>query len=189
LLFPAVSFSLPEWIGEIISGPDQNYPTPEDKMDVVIQLARKNIRHGGGPFGAAIFDSQTHRLISPGVNLVLRENCSVLHAEMVAIMLAQKILGSYDLAAAGTYELVTSTEPCAMCLGAIPWSGVTSLVCGAHGEDAQKIGFDEGEKPTAWADALENRGIRVTCDICRGKAVDVLQEYAVSGGTIYNGRQ
>jgi tRNA(Arg) A34 adenosine deaminase TadA len=67
------------------------------------------------------------------VNVVVTHNCSILHAEMVAIALAQKKLGRYDISDEGKsdYELVASTELCAMCFGAIPWSGVTRLVCGA----------------------------------------------------------
>ena len=80
---------------------------------------------------------------------------------MVAIMVAQQLVGDFDLCGEGQppYELVASTEPCAMCLGAIPWSGVRYLVCGARSEDAQRIGFDEGPKPVEWVRSLEKRGM------------------------------
>ncbi len=76
-----------------------------------------------------------------------------------------------------------------MCLGAIPWSGVRHLVCGARDEDASAIGFDEGEKPVEWVPALERRGIIVVRDVLREEAASVLREYAVSGGEIYNARR
>ena len=44
-----------------------------------------------------------------------------------------------------SFELFTSCEPCAMCLGASLWSGVKRMVCGATKDDAQAIGFDEGK--------------------------------------------
>ena len=115
----------------------------------------------------------------------------MVHAEIVAIIIAQQMVSSFDLNAPGLpeYELVSSTEPCAMCLGAIPWSGVTSLVCGARDEDARSIGFDEGEKPDQWIKALEKRSIKVTRDILRDKSKAVLQQYIDAGGIIYNGRQ
>ena len=75
-----------------------------------------------------------------------------------------------------------------MCLGALPWSGITSLICGARDEDARSIGFDEGEKPKQWIEALEGRSIQVTRDIFRDKAKLVLQKYIDDGGIIYNGR-
>ncbi|CAA9463261.1 MAG: hypothetical protein AVDCRST_MAG14-2813 [uncultured Rubrobacteraceae bacterium] len=76
-----------------------------------------------------------------------------------------------------------------MCLGAVPWSGVRSLLCGARGEDAEEIGFDEGTKPDRWVRSLEKRGIVVTRDVLRREAASVLREYARRGGEIYNPRQ
>jgi tRNA(Arg) A34 adenosine deaminase TadA len=73
-----------------------------------------------------------------------------------------------------------------MCFGAIPWSGVCRLVCGARDEDARAIGFDEGPKLADWVTALNERGITVLRDILRNEAVSVLREYIASGGIIYN---
>ncbi len=161
-------------------------------MDLITSLAQRNIEQGtGGPFGAGIFRADTHQFVAPGVNLVLSSHSSIAHAEMVAIMMAQQILGSHDLGATDLpqYELVTSCEPCAMCLGAICWSGVRQLVCGARGSDAEAIGFDEGPKPEKWTTALEQRGISVTLDLQRLKAAQVLQNYVEQGGEVYNSRQ
>jgi tRNA(Arg) A34 adenosine deaminase TadA len=76
-----------------------------------------------------------------------------------------------------------------MCLGAIPWSGINSLVCGARDEDARNIGFDEGDKPDNWPQKFESRFISVKRDILRDKAKAVMQQYVDSGGIIYNGRR
>lgn len=157
-------------------------------MRFVINLARENVRHGtGGPFAAAVFDG-TGRLVAPGINLVVASNCSVLHAEIVALMLAQKSLARYDLGDGGRlrYDLVTTTEPCAMCFGAVPWSGILQLVCGARDEDARAIGFDEGPKLTDWVSALNSRGIAVQRDVLREEAAAVLRDYVAAGGVIYN---
>ncbi len=189
--FPAVELRLPEWIEEFVS-PDRIYPTTEDRMRLAVELSRENVRRGtGGPFGAAIFERDTGKLVAPGVNLVVTEGCSAFHAEMVAIMVAQRLTGNFDLGAEGmpASELAASTEPCAMCLGATPWSGVRGLLCGARDEDAGTIGFDEGPKPPEWTRRLEERGIAVTRDVLRGEAVAVLREYAATGGEIYNSRQ
>jgi tRNA(Arg) A34 adenosine deaminase TadA len=157
-------------------------------MRFIVTLARENVvQQTGGPFGAGVFDAGGH-LIAAGVNLVMSSNCSIFHAEIVAIALAQKKLGRFDLSDGGNdvYELVASTEPCAMCFGAIPWSGIRRLVCGARDEDARSIGFDEGPKLPNWQEALENRGMNVSRDVLRHEAVEVLHLYLETGGTIYN---
>jgi len=138
----------------------------------------------GGPFGAGIFDF-SGKLIAVGVNRVEVVGLSIAHAEIVAISLAQGLLSTYDLSARGNLELVTSTEPCAMCLGAVPWSGIRRVVCGARDEDARAIGFDEGDKPADWKEKLERRGIEVQVDVCRAAAAEVLREYVRRGGGIY----
>ncbi|MEW5785116.1 MAG: nucleoside deaminase [Bacillota bacterium] len=179
--------SLPDWVEDLLGRGPKVFPAAEDRVRLVMRLAQENIeRRTGGPFGAGIFDA-SGRLIAPGINIVTPTNCSVLHAEMVAIALAHKRLGRYDLGDGGKfyYELVTSTEPCAMCFGAIPWSGVARLVCGARGEDAQRIGFDEGPKLPHWWKALEERGIQVTRDLLREDGVSILKRYIKLGGPIY----
>jgi len=183
-----VCIRLPDWIkGFVATSPDV-FPNVEDRMHFVIALARQNVqRETGGPFASAVFD-HSGRLIAPGVNMVVTSNCSVLHAEIVALVLAQKALGRYDLSDGGRlhYDLVASAEPCAMCFGAVPWSGVRRLVCGARDEDARAIGFDEGPKLDDWVKALNNRGIEVLRDVLREEASVVLREYVAAGGTIYN---
>jgi tRNA(Arg) A34 adenosine deaminase TadA len=157
-------------------------------MELAIELSRLNVQHKtGGPFGAALFEEPSGRLVGVGVNLVTFGRCSVLHAEMVAIMVTQRAKGTHDLDSPGSgpCQLVTSCEPCAMCLGAIPWSGVKGVVCGARGQDAEGIGFDEGAKPHDWVRALEARGIAAVRDVLRTKAQAVLLQYQKDGGVIY----
>ena len=123
-------------------------------MRLAVSLARENVRRGtGGPFGAAVFEARTGRLVAAGVSLVVPARWSGAHAEIVALALAQRALGTHDLGGPGMapHELVTSVEPCAMCLGAVAWSGVRRLVCGAREAEARAIGFDEGPKPGRWA--------------------------------------
>lgn len=190
--FAEVSLRLPEWVEDYVPDEETPYPTAEDRMRLAIGLARENLRRGtGGPFGAAIFEKESWRLVAPGVNVVVPQNNSAAHAEMVAIMVAQAQLGDFDLGGEGrpAYELVTSTEPCAMCFGAVPWSGVRTLVCGARDEDARGCGFDEGAKIANWATELQERGISVQRDVLREESAEVLREYAASGGVIYNGRR
>ena len=187
-MFPDVKLRLPGWVAESCESWQGSFATVEKRMAFVIALARENVRRdAGGPFAAAIFDCDSEKLIAPGVNMVVSASCSLAHAEVVAMMVAQQVMGTHDLGAEGLplLELVSSTEPCAMCMGAVPWSGVPRLVCAARGDDAIAIGFDEGAKPENWQDELEKRGITVERDVCRDEGVAILSEYAERGGVIY----
>lgn len=187
---PHLNLTLPAWV-DIFLG---EFPGPlasdQERMGLVLELARQNVAYGGGPFAAAVFEAESGRLLTPGVNMVEIAGNSVLHAEIVALMLAHQALGRFDLGAGDlpAYELVTSCEPCAMCLGAVHWSGVRRLVCGARDEDARAIGFDEGDKPAHWQAGLEGRGISVVRDVLRPAAAALLQHYLAAGGIVYNGR-
>lgn len=188
MFVPNFNISLPQWLTDYCTTAKTTLPNIGDRMRFVVELSARNIKEKtGGPFAAAVFDDKG-KLIAPGVNLVESANCSILHAEMVAIAFAQKTLNRFDLSAGGKlkYQLVTSTEPCAMCYGAIPWSGIGSLVCGARDQDARSIGFDEGPKLKNWIEELQNRNITVQCDVLRDRAAAVLKEYSAIGGKIYN---
>lgn len=166
---------------------NETFGDDESKMDVAIELSRQNVKQKtGGPFGAVIFDANDGSVVSIGVNLVTSANCSVLHAEIIAIMLAQSMLDTYDLSSEGNFELFTSTEPCAMCLGAIHWSGVSRVVCAATEADAVQIGFNEGRKPAGGINVLKCDGIEVITELSRDRAAAVLKEYKADSGTIYN---
>ncbi len=182
---------LPSWLREFSAEKCGALPSDEERMKLAIELARQNVLHGtGGPFGAVVFDRSKGVPVAFGVNQVVGSNCSHAHAEMVALAIAEQRLSSYTLNRPGFpgYELVTSSEPCAMCFGAIIWSGVSRLLCGALTADAEEAGFDEGAKPEQWTQELEKRGIEVLTGLCRTEAVPVLQLYLDNGGMLYNGQ-
>ena len=166
-----VSIQLPECIHKFVDW-DCLYSGNEDRMRLAIALSRENVmRKTGGPFGAAVFERESGRLISVGVNSVVRLGNSTLHAEMVAFMMAQARLGRFSLSAADScpYELVTSCEPCSMCLGAILWSGVTRVICGAAREDATQLGFEEGPVFPNLTVIWNNAALCLFCGCCARK--------------------
>jgi tRNA(Arg) A34 adenosine deaminase TadA len=183
-----VRVAYPDWVAELVDW-ERPYATDEEKMRLAIGLSRDNVARGtGGPFGAAVIESATGRLVAVGMNSVVRLHNAALHGEMVAFMMAQRRLGSFSLAAPGlpAHELITSCDPCAMCLGAILWSGVRRVVCGAAREDATRLRFDEGPVFPASYRYLEDRGIAFVRGVCREEAVEVLEQYRRGGGVIYN---
>lgn len=179
----------PPWLAAKL----QTAPVMSDdaaKMRFVIDLARHNVlQHTGGPFAAALFTQQDQRLVCAAVNSVQRLNNSVLHAETLALMLAETHFKSYSLRADNIPELdlVTSSEPCAMCLGAIFWSGVRRVVCGAYKVDAAAVGFDEGPIFAESYAYMEERGVSFVRGVCAAEARDVLRLYRDQHGLIYNG--
>ncbi|HEX6940201.1 MAG TPA: nucleoside deaminase [Longimicrobiales bacterium] len=185
---PELKIGLPDWIDDVVDW-DRTYADVADRVGLAILLARENVlRDGAGPFGAAVFETETGRLVAVGVNRVLPERNSVLHAEVTALMFAHRRTGAYTLGGAGMppHDLATSCDPCAMCLGATLWSGVRRLLAGADREDAMAVGFDEGPVfPESFA-YLTRRGIEVVRGIRRAEARAVLERYVERGGRIYN---
>ena len=185
----AVQVGLPVWVDSVVDW-QRSHASDEEKMALVIRLSRENIERGtGGPFGAAVFERDSGRLVSVGVNQVVPLNNSLLHAEVVAFMLAQAALGSYTLGAEGmpAHELVTSCDPCAMCLAAILWAGVQRVVTGASHKDARRLSFDEGPVFSRSHDYMEERGIEFVRGVLREEASLVLEQYGRRGGVVYNG--
>lgn len=183
-----ITLDLPAWIDDVVDW-DKTYRSDDEKMALAVELSKQNVLRGsGGPFGSAIFDIPSGKLVSVGVNRVMPLHNSAAHGEMMAIMQAEHKLQSFSLSADGVKrELFTSCEPCAMCLGGTLWSGVKRLVCAATADDARAIGFDEGPVYSSSYDYLSNAGIEVVRKVHRDAANAVLQHYASAGGTIYNG--
>lgn len=185
----ALCITLPDWLRTALQARTR-YASPQERMRSVIALARENVeRDTGGPFAAAVFERESGAMISAGVNSVTRLGNSALHAEVMALMFAQHRLGTFALGAPEIppLELYTSCAPCAMCLGAIHWSGVRRVVCGAPREQVMAIGFDEGPVfPESYA-YLARRGVEVVSGVLADEAAAVLEEYQRRGGAIYNG--
>ncbi|MFU8877433.1 MAG: nucleoside deaminase [Wenzhouxiangellaceae bacterium] len=180
---------LPQWCIELAASLPDTVPTIEDRMALAIELSRQNVENEtGGPFGAVVAGMESGKIIALGVNRVEPQSCSSAHAEIVALSLAQQRLGTWNLAEAmpEPLELVTSCEPCAMCLGAIPWSGVRRVICGATKQHAEETGFDEGARDPAWREMLNHRGIELQTAVLHEQAAEVLRLYQASGARIYN---
>ena len=109
----------------------------------------------------------------------------------MAISLAQQLLGVYDLGGPGlpAHQLVVNWRPCAMCYGAVLWSGVRSLVIAGDGPELEAItGFDEGPVHPDWRGELAKRGIELVEDVLRAAALADYRAYAASRQFVYNAR-
>ena len=178
----------PPWVTEVIAV-FARIPEEHERMRLAVELARENVLcETGGPFGAVIVEERSGELVAVGVNGVERLRSSLAHAEVVALAEAEARLASYSLAAGPErLALYTSCEPCAMCLGAILWSGISRVVYAARREDAEAIGFDEGPPLRDPAAHLRDRGIVLEEGPFREEAAAVLRAYVERGGTVHNG--
>ncbi len=154
------------------------------KIILSLQAEMKDfIAKGSGPFLAAVID-ENGNIVSKTANSVVSEGCSNNHAEMNAIKMAQKKLGTYDLSKYNLSLYVTS-EPCMMCIGGIMWSGIKAVYYGVPSKRVEEItGFDEGFKPN-WFEEFKNRGIVVYGNIGVEEGEKVLYEYVNTGKTVY----
>lgn len=170
--------ALPDWL--------QMWPTPaapasdEACMGLAIAIARENVaRREGGPFGAVLRSDVDGRVIAVGVNLVPATGAALLHAEIVAMLVAGRDLEPKSA------TLFSSSEPCIMCLGASHWAGVTRIVSGALRADAEAIGFNEGAGCEALEAQLRARGVKFDSGLMLAEAIEVFRLYAAGGGEIY----
>lgn len=179
----SLRIDLPAWLADVAP---PTHTGDDARMAFVLDLVDRQVDAGtGGPFAAAVFGGTDGGLMGIGVNRVEAASACIAHAEVVALAVAGQAVGSFTLVGHDAV-LVASTEPCAMCLGAVGWSGVTRLVCGATDADARSVGFDEGDKPSDWTAGLAARGIEVATEVLRPRAAAALSRYVEVGGTLYN---
>ena len=187
-----IEVTLPDWLEEAARDLPR-LSSPEERMRTVIEFARTNFQQDtGGPFAAGVFQQDTGQLVAVGVNRVVPTHCSSAHAEVVALSLAQQRLEQFDLGGPGLprHELVVNWRPCAMCFGAVLWSGVRSLViAGADHQLEELTGFDEGPIHPQWREELQRRGIDLSEDVLKSEACEVFREFRESGKLVYNGRR
>lgn len=106
-------------------------------MQIAIQEALNGILKGhGGPFGSVIV--KDGKIIGKGHNMVLKNNDSTAHGEIMAIRKAEKNIRSHDLKGAVLY---TTGEPCPMCLAACLWANIDKIYYGCTVADNADIGF------------------------------------------------
>jgi tRNA(Arg) A34 adenosine deaminase TadA len=188
-----VHLTLPDWTQAELANLPPILPTVEERMAAVIRFSQLNFeRQTGGPFAAGVFERDSGRLVVIGVNRVVPLNCSSAHAEVMALSVAQQLLGTFDLGGPGlpAHQLVVNWRPCAMCYGSVIWSGVRSLVIAGSGPELEEItGFDEGPAPADWAGELQRRGIEIIDGVLHDEAVEVFRAFHASGSLVYNARQ
>src|SRR5690554_4075151 len=143
----------------------------KEYMRRAIELSRKSLANGGGPFGAVIV--KDGKIISETSNSVTLDNDPTAHAEVNAIRKACKALNSFDLTGC---EIYSSCEPCPMCLGAIYWSRLDALYFGNTKKDAADIGFDDSFIYEELEIPVEKRRVK-TNQVMRDESIVAFEEW------------
>lgn len=145
-----------------------NLPNHQQFIQECYRLARQTVEHGNHPFGALlVFQNE---IILTAENTIYTEKDVTRHAELNLVSQACRQFPVETLHAATLY---TSTEPCAMCTGAIYWAGIRTVVygCSATGL-ASVVGHDflnpcaellaTGQNPTTVIGGiLEDEGLAI----------------------------
>ena len=89
-----------------------------------ISVAWQAREHGNHPFGAVLVDADNHVILTTENTVITERDCTG-HAETNLVRLATQRFSPEQLACCTLYS---STEPCAMCAGAIHWSQIGRVV-------------------------------------------------------------
>jgi tRNA(Arg) A34 adenosine deaminase TadA len=109
-----------------------------------VQIAERARHNGNHPFGALLTDSDGNILLEAENSVVTQHDCTG-HAETNLMRLASQ---KYDSKFLKQCTLYTSTEPCAMCSGAIYWGGVGRVVFALSEADLYRMTGSDPENPT-----------------------------------------
>lgn len=99
-------------------------------LETAVKVAERSRAAGNHPFGSLLAGPDGEALLE-AENTVVTERDATGHAETNLVRLST---ARYDADFLRECTLYTSTEPCAMCSGAIYWSGIGRVVY-ALGED------------------------------------------------------
>jgi len=127
-------------------------------LRAAIEVARRAREKGNHPFGALLVDADGAVLLE-AENTVNTEHDCTGHAETNLVRMACR---RFERAVLEGCTLYTSTEPCAMCAGAIHWSGIGRVVFGLSEEGLYALTSD-GEHPDNETMTLPCREVFARC--------------------------
>ncbi len=137
---------------------DQTEPVDTYFLEQAVQLALDNVEDGEEPFGAVVV--RDGEVLGTGVNTTRRDSDPTSHAEIAAVREACRRLGTRYLPEAA---VVSSCEPCPMCLATCAAASVARVVYAAPKEAVP----DLGSPPRPLLNAMREPLYRVAGDYAR----------------------
>jgi tRNA(Arg) A34 adenosine deaminase TadA len=147
-------------------------PADERHLMATIGLAWRSREKGNHPFGSVLVDAHGNVLLE-AENTVVTGGNRTNHAELSLVRVASAQLEFDELR---TTTLYASTEPCAMCSGAIYWSGIGRVV---YGLSAQLLA-------AVVEDASRESELAISCrDVlaCGGRHIEVSGPHLIEEAT------
>ena len=144
----------------------------EKFMHQAIALAKEAVANGNHPFGALLV--REGAVVLTAVNTVHTDHDITHHAELNLVSQASQQFAPEFLAEC---TLVTSTEPCAMCAGAIYWSGISRVVFGCSAAALGQIAGGDFLQPCKEIFAQGRRPVRVIGPVLEDEGTAVHQQY------------
>lgn len=109
-----------------------------------VERARKARSEGNHPFGAVLTDAAGNIVLDAGNTVPADGDCTG-HAETNLVRAASK---RFDRTFLKGCTLYSSAEPCAMCAGAIYWSGIGRVVYALSEASLKELTGADSENPT-----------------------------------------
>ena len=123
---------------------DDLAPAEVTYLRAAMDLARRSRNRGNHPFGALLVDA-AGVIAAEAENTVVSEHDVTGHAETNLARIASR---RFDRAYLRSCTMYASTEPCAMCSGAIYWSGIGRVVYGLSEAGLLQLTGSHEDNPT-----------------------------------------
>jgi tRNA(Arg) A34 adenosine deaminase TadA len=123
---------------------DEGMTEHHDLLLEAVDLAARARANGNHPFGALLADADGQVLLT-AENTVVTESDVTGHAEL---NLVRRASAAYSAGRLAGFVLYSSTEPCAMCSGAIYWSGIGAVVYALSEAGLYELTGDDQENLT-----------------------------------------
>ncbi|MGY1838204.1 MULTISPECIES: nucleoside deaminase [unclassified Modestobacter] len=124
---------------------DRLTATDRAYLEECIRLSHASRAEGRHPFAALVVSGDGDVIASAGNNSLPPEGDPTQHAELRAVAAAARLLPPEEMNRA---TLFTSAEPCAMCSGAVYWTGVSRVVYALSEHRLLALTGDHPENPT-----------------------------------------
>ncbi len=142
-------------------------------MREALQLAKRGMQIGGGPFGAVV--ARDGVIVARGMNESRPRNDPTAHAEIMAIRAAGETLGRRNMEDCALYS---SCEPCPMCLAASYWAQIPRVIYSCTSADAEAAGFPDTAILAELRRAPAERRIHELGTVLRSEGLRVFEQWS-----------